>query len=485
MPALLSLILLAGLVPVQEPSPEGPLAVGLPPDGYRSPATVIERLRRLGARPGVRVEAIAASPTGQPVLIASFGAEPGAGRPELLIVADPDGTRPIASQLALALCEHLAAGGSPLLERATVHVLAVANPDAATQAFAGKDAQRGAPRDEDRDARLDEDPAQDLDGDGLALWMRVPRTGGAWLPEAADPRAKRARDLSKGELGAFEMMREGLDADSDRAIAEDGRGGIQLEANWPHRWREHRPESGPYALSEPETRGLAGFVLARPGIALAIVLGSEDSLAAPPKGAASADTGTTEVLEADAYLHAVLGARLYEKDAARPRGAEAGHGNLADWLYFQAGIPTLESAVWSPPLDVAVPEGKDEAGEEAKLLRWADSVYGGRGFVAWRPFEHPQLGAVEIGGWKPLVAANPPIGELPGLVDRWSGFVDSLAGDFAQLSWEQVQVTALGGNVFEARATLVNTGLMATSTNMGLRTRRPLPARVQLELPEG
>ena len=37
--------------------------------------------------------------------------------------------------------------------------------------------------------------------------------------------------------------------------------------------------------------------------------------------------------------------------------------------------------------------------DDLTLLRWNDDVLGGEGFVDWYPFEHPQLGPVELGGW--------------------------------------------------------------------------------------
>ncbi len=36
---------------------------------------------------------------------------------------------------------------------------------------------------------------------------------------------------------------------------------------------------------------------------------------------------------------------------------------------------------------------------DLKLLAWNDAVLGGKGFVDWFAFDHPQLGPVELGGW--------------------------------------------------------------------------------------
>ena len=37
--------------------------------------------------------------------------------------------------------------------------------------------------------------------------------------------------------------------------------------------------------------------------------------------------------------------------------------------------------------------------DDLKLIGWNDEQLGGKGFVDWYPFDHPQLGRVELGGW--------------------------------------------------------------------------------------
>ena len=47
--------------------------------------------------------------------------------------------------------------------------------------------------------------------------------------------------------------------------------------------------------------------------------------------------------------------------------------------------------------------------DDLKLLAWNDETLGGRGFVDWYPFHHPQLGEIELGGWDALYTwSNPP-----------------------------------------------------------------------------
>ena len=47
--------------------------------------------------------------------------------------------------------------------------------------------------------------------------------------------------------------------------------------------------------------------------------------------------------------------------------------------------------------------------DEIKLLAYNDTHLGGKGFLEWEAFEHPQLGKVELGGWNfQLAWRNPP-----------------------------------------------------------------------------
>ncbi|MBT5532600.1 hypothetical protein HOK31_06030, partial [Candidatus Poribacteria bacterium] len=419
-----------------------------PPAGYTAPDELVKRLHAVvAASDRAEMREIAQTDEGRGLFVVAIGAGETAGRPGLLILADPDGDRPIASQVAFHLAERLATSAAAVTRVASVYVVPVANPDGAAHAFGGEEPWRGWPIDEDRDGRTDEDPAEDVNGDGFALHMRVPDPTGAWRQDASDSRAMVEADAAKGEMGGYRLLREGIDNDSDRDLNEDGPGGGLLEANWPHRWQQHARDAGPFQLSEPETHGLIEFMLAHPNISVVIVLGSEDNTAEPSDGAEDVDASSTGPLTADADMLKLLGERLWEDVDAKPRGADDGHGGFADWAYYQFGALVVESAVWSPPLDALdeadeddgadeseqdVSEEKDEAddpSDEAKLLAWNDTAYAGAAFAPWTPFRHAELGDVEIGGWRPLTLHNPPAESIPALVDQWVGFVASLADD--------------------------------------------------------
>ncbi len=56
-------------------------------------------------------------------------------------------------------------------------------------------------------------------------------------------------------------------------------------------------------------------------------------------------------------------------------------------------------------------------------MRWNDEEEEGRAFTDWKPFDHPQLGPVEIGGGDfKFHQENLPVGYLPDLCQKISAW---------------------------------------------------------------
>ena len=76
------------------------------------------------------------------------------------------------------------------------------------------------------------------------------------------------------------------------------------------------------------------------------------------------------------------------------------------WAYEHLGVFGWTTEFWSPLPKAGITDyhfvnwfGEHPIADDIALLRWNDEQLGGRGFVDWYPFEHPQLGPVELGGW--------------------------------------------------------------------------------------
>jgi len=123
-------------------------------------------------------------------------------------------------------------------------------------------------------------------------------------------------------------------------------------------------------------------------------------------------------------------------------------------------------------------EGMDP--KEKALLAWSDKELGGKGFVAWKPFKHPTLGDVEIGGAVPFTDNTPPAKMVDGLLKGQVPWVFEISKKMARIKIADTTVKRLGGGVYEVKVWVENTGDLPYPTAMGRRNGRVLPVIVTL-----
>jgi len=124
-------------------------------------------------------------------------------------------------------------------------------------------------------------------------------------------------------------------------------------------------------------------------------------------------------------------------------------------------------------------EGIDPA--EKALLAWSDKELQGKGFVEWKPFKHPTLGDVEIGGAVPFAETTPPPAMIEPLLAGQVPWVFEIASRMARIKMGPVKATALGGGLFEIEAWIEDAGYLPYPTAMGRRNTRIAPVLVTLE----
>ncbi|WP_435011157.1 M14 family metallopeptidase [Tundrisphaera lichenicola] len=533
----------ASIVGAQDPEKKPEAAALTPfPGGYLDHSALSDALRMVAeAHPDVvGLNSLAKSKEGRDVWMVTIGpASKGAPpKPSVLVVANLEADHLVGSQVALGLIERLASGDEKSLEGRTLYIVPRLNPDGAERML------KGSPRfdfrtnltslDRDRDGKSGEDGPNDLDGDGLALSMRVKDAKATLIPDAKDPRILRKADPAKGEYPVYSETSEGLDDDSDGAIDEDPPGGTNLNRNWPHNWSEFQPETGVAPAIEPEVNALIRFAFAHPEIAAVWSFGLNDNLKGEAKGYAGPDTpimtelirlfgvaNTRKAEAADAAKAKEAEKAAKEKEEAtkkdekpappaeapqakaQTRGGRGGprrggaapspssaptpgleattDGALSEWAYHQFGVIGLASRLWPRP--EGQPGGTSPTGEgDARWFDWNDKVMNGSAFVPFHPFEHPTLGAVEVGGWKPGVRLNPPIEQVGAIVETHLAFLKDLAGRLPILAFAEAKAEAKGGGVFEIKATIENTGILPTALAQGLTTRKAPPVLVKLTL---
>jgi hypothetical protein len=147
-------------------------------------------------------------------------------------------------------------------------------------------------------------------------------------------------------------------------------------------------------------------------------------------------------------------------------------GVFDDWMYEHRGVHAWTVEIWSPQRQAGITDYKyidwfrDHPHEDdVKLLAWSDKELGGRGHEDWRPFHHPQLGDVEIGGWDPHYAfRNPPPMFLEKEVTPLAEWAIWLAGVCPCLELKAVQ-TEGHGEATHIRMVVSNTGWLPTNVS--------------------
>jgi len=210
-----------------------------------------------------------------------------ASRPAVFVSANIEGSHLIGTEAALHLAKRLLTGWESdakvknLLEKRTIFIAPLLNPDAARAYFATPRWERttnGSPLDDDLDLQVDEDGPDDLNKDGQITSMRVKDPEGEWIVDPADPRLMRKADPQKGESGAYKLYVEGLDNDGDESYNEDPPGGVDIQRNFPHDFENNEAVAGRWPVSQNETLALAKFLSANRNIALVLNYSHENTL---------------------------------------------------------------------------------------------------------------------------------------------------------------------------------------------------------------
>lgn len=123
-----------------------------------------------------------------------------------------------------------------------------------------------------------------------------------------------------------------------------------------------------------------------------------------------------------------------------------------------------------------------EENPEAYLLAYSDSVLKGKGFISWQPFQHRDLGPVEIGGFVPFLKYTPPADQLESTIKFHIQFARKLMLKLPSLRIKDTKVEKLGPDLYRVTVYLQNEGQWPTSLAQGRRALTAYPLRVSLKL---
>jgi hypothetical protein len=391
----------------------------------------------------VRLDRLGTTPEGRVQWLLILGPDPERLRPAAWIDGNLHASELAGSNVALGVAEdvlrlHLEGNVHDLpqpvadrLREILFYVVPRISPDGAEHVMQSGRFVRSVPRDERSDRGRPRWVSGDVDGDGLALVMRVCDPGGEYVECPEQPGLMVQRQID--DPGPFyklypEGFIENFDGHGIPAPFFLDDNPIDLNRNFPWSWTPTHEQAGagPFPASEPEARHLVEFATRHPEIFAWLNLHTFGGVLIRPLGhAADSKMDQSDLAVFHQIEHwvttytgypTVSGFEefLYEPD--KPL-----HGDLSDYAYHQRGAIGYVIELWDLFARLGMPRPKRfveyydrlSRNDLVKLARWDQEHNAGRVFRPWRPQRHHQLGDVEVGGIDPRIGLwNPPPEEL-------------------------------------------------------------------------
>jgi murein tripeptide amidase MpaA len=350
---------------------------------------------------------------------------------------------------------------------------------------------------------------EDVNGDDVITKMRIKTPNGDWKISEKDPRIMVKRGVDEEDGTFYRLYPEGmlLNYDGGEITMAPTRMGLNLNREWPANWEPHpiQPGAGPYPLSQPETRAVAdawnkhtnlGGIMTYHTTSGAILRPfNTEPDEAFAKNDCAGDLATYKALggigeELTGYpLVSIWHDFLLDKRSPR-------HGNSKDWWYMHWGVFIYCIELWDMIQQAGLPGIKErgfdfrlEPPEDAqvKLLEWNDDELDGEGFMEWTPYDHPQLGRVEIGGWRDKYTwRNPPVKLLEEECRRTYRFALKLAEALPLLRIRKIHQQRIGEDLYRLEVEVANEGFLPTNiSEQALKMKKAKTVKAKIELGEG
>jgi murein tripeptide amidase MpaA len=462
------------------------------------------------ARPDlVQVESIGASWEGRDiwlVTVTNAGTGPPAEKPALLVEGNIHAVEWTGGVAALNVIQRLARDYGTddrvtrLLDTRCVFVVPRLNPDGVEAALGAGRYIRSSVRPYPAREQGPGLREGDVDGDGRFLFMRIRDPNGPFKLHPDEPRLLVPREPDEYGGDYYRLLPEGEIEGYDGVTLEvaEPPEGLDLGANFPGD-RSQDPEAvspGPFPGSEPEIAAYLQAVRARPNITAYITCHTFGAITLRPP-----HNDESDVPLADERTFRVLGDKAAELTGYRTMSyldlkydrRMVVRGSQSQWFYDHLGVHSWITEFWSPMRAAGVELGTEPASlwlggdhpveDDLKLIRWSDEHTGGRAFVDWYAFDHPQLGPVELGGWDKIdYWYNAPFEVLEHEIAPHTEWVIYHALASPRLELRPLQVEQVDARTYRVRAVVQNTGWLPTYVTQRALDRRLVdPVLLELE----
>ena len=353
----------------------------------------------------------------------------------------------------------------------------------------------------------DEEPVDgldtgDVDGDGRILSMRIKDGNGNWKCHADDPRLMVAREPTEAGGTYYRILPEGtLRGDDDFLVkVNKDKQGLDLNRNFPAGWRQEFEQlgAGPYPTSEPEVRSVVQFITSHTNITGGVTFHTWSGVLLRP----FSGRGDVDMSPEDLWVFKAQGEKgtqitgypaisTFEEFRYHPKEVTTGG---FDWIYEHLGLYKWTVEIWCPMREAGITDYKyidwfrdHPVSDDLKLLAWSDNALKGKGFVDWYPFAHPQLGAVEIGGWDKIYAfRNPPPHLLEKEIARFPEWLLWNALTSPKLELVHARCEKLGTDSWRIEVGVQNTGHLPSYVSKRALERKQSRGLIgEISLPEG
>jgi len=364
-----------------------------------------------------------------------------------------------------------------LVDERVFYLLPSVNPDGRDYFLDehGAGARTGhVPVDSDGDGAFDEDGPNDLNGNGVIEQIRKHVPGeGTHRISALDPRIMER--VGPDEVGDWVLLgSEGIDDDGDGRVNEDPVGGYDPNRNYASDWQPNYIQGGSmnYPFELPEARAINDFMMAHPNIAgFQSFHNSGGMILRGPGAAWQGDYPAADVRVYDELGE--FGERMlpYYDYLVVWQGLYTVHGGSIDWTNDGLGIVSFSNELWnggqyfnSPLLQAQERDPSQPIAGARSNYFFNDFLEFGDQFVEWTPYEHPQFGAVELGGFKKLFdRVNPRFMSME-LFHRNMAFTLYHADMMPLMAMGETSVERVDGDVYRVRVDIRNERLIPTIT---------------------